>query len=365
MVACGGDSAAPPAPLPVEVAGGAGAHGMFDPSLARDPATGRLWMSYSAVVPVASDPPGAPWGVGLRLAWSDDRGGSWQDAGVWASPFGETTLAVDLPASPEPPIPAGSPIALQSETSTLVHDPGDASTPWKLLWHQVPWANGSPYFVSYSWIAMKAAATPEALAGALPVALFGGHGLQDALGTPAIALDTTAPELSGCVFAEPGLLASPGALQLTLDCHVLGPTATSSVVLFECASPCAMAEAASWRYVGRILDAADAQAVGPGYTGFSGTALAEQGGSTYLLATPVVGERYDGCRVYRFADLSTGALERSAGRPVTVRRVSGLPGTHHGACAHHEELDAGILYSQLMGLSPPDFRVYGSGIALP
>jgi hypothetical protein len=367
LASCGGGERSSP-PVRVEVGGSAGSLGIFDPSLARDPATGRLWMSYSAVEPVSGDPPGSPWGVGLRLAWSDDRGTSWHDAGVWLSRFEEPLVAVDLPTtSPEPAIPAGSAATRQSETSTLVYDAADAGTPWKLLWHQVLWANGAPYFVSHGWIAMKVAATPTGLADAPPVALFGGYGLQPALDTPAIALDALAPELATCVFGEPGLLATPGALHLTLDCHALGPAVTSYVVLLECASPCAMADAGSWRYVGRILGPADAQAIDLRYDGLSGTALVEQGGDVYLLATPVDrnGDRYDGCRVHRFADLSSGALERSSGRLVTVQRVSGLPGTHHGACAHHEELEHGILLSQLMGLTPPDFRIYGSGIEIP
>ncbi|HSN92484.1 MAG TPA: sialidase family protein [Anaeromyxobacteraceae bacterium] len=354
--------------MPIEVVGGGGAHGIFDPSVARDPGTGRLWMSYSAVDPVAGVPPGAPWGVGLRLAWSDDRGATWQDAGVPVSPFLEPALAVDLPAtSPEADVPAGTAVTVQSETSTIAFDADDPAEPWKLLWHQVLWAGGAPYFVSYSWIALKSAATPEGLAAAVPVALFGGYGLQPTLGVPAIALDALDPDLAGCVLAEPGLLATAGAIHLTLDCHRLGPPPTSRVFLLACATPCAWTDAGSWRYVGRLLEPSDAQALDPGYSGFSGTALLERGGSAYLLATPVAaaGGRYDGCRVYRFADLGAGVLERSAGRLVTVARVRGIPGTHHGACAHHAELGTGILLSQLAGLSPPDFRVEASGIDVP
>jgi hypothetical protein len=322
-------------------------------------------MSYSAVDPVAAAPPAAPWGVSQRLAWSDDGGDSWNDAGLWVTRFAEATAAGDLPATdPEPAIPAGATVVVQHETSTLAHDPADPDTPWKLLWHQVLWSGGTPYFASYAWIALREAATPEGLASAEPVALLGGHGLQTALGTPAIDLTALDPELAGCVFAEPGLLAAPGALYLTIDCHVLGPTVDSHVVLFACASPCAMTEAAGWTYLGRVLTPDDARAVDARYRGFSGTALAARGGATHLLATPVEGDRYDGCLVFRFADLAAGLLERSAVRPLAVAEVRGIPGTHHGACAHHAGLEDGILFGQLVSASPP-FRIHRSSAGIP
>ena len=61
---------------------GAGNLGIFDPSLARDPASNRLWMSYSSVETSNFYPPAQYWAVSIRLAFSDDNGASWQDAGV-------------------------------------------------------------------------------------------------------------------------------------------------------------------------------------------------------------------------------------------------------------------------------------------
>lgn len=105
-------------PVRISIAG-VGSMGIFDPSLARDPATGRLWMSFSEVNASAN----SIWGVGLRLAYSDDAGLTWIDAGV-IDPHRDVTVGPLTVTSPgEPAIPANSPGTWQSETSTLVYDP--------------------------------------------------------------------------------------------------------------------------------------------------------------------------------------------------------------------------------------------------
>src|SRR5687768_8680405 len=45
-----------------------GTRGVFDPSITEDPATGRLWMSYSSFDASTH----SRWGIGVRLAYSDD-----------------------------------------------------------------------------------------------------------------------------------------------------------------------------------------------------------------------------------------------------------------------------------------------------
>jgi hypothetical protein len=320
------------------------------------------------------------WGVGLRLAYSDD-GRTWQDAGVLA-PFTDVTLGSLTTGPGEPPILANSPGTWQNETSTLIYDANAAAGErWKLLWHQVLWANNAIYFASYSWIAMKAAATPLELDTAPPVKLFGGYLLKSdgeisglpahppIAGPPQIQLDTKHAELSTCVFGEPGLLATAAGLYLTMDCQLLGPTVTPYAVLFRCVTPgCVMTSSASWSYITRTLGPSDAQAIDPSYKGLSATAFAENAGNVYLIATPVAtaGDRYDGCRVYRVTDLASGSLQRSAGALVTITQVDGIPGTHHGACAYHASLADGLLLSQLIpSATPAIFQLYASGVDVP
>jgi hypothetical protein len=382
LTACGGSNgngSNPPAlsNSPVRITfSGVGALGIFDPSISEDPATGRLWMSYSEVSVSAN----SSWGVGLRLAFSDD-GQTWQDAGA-IQPFTDVTVGPLTVTSPEPAIPASSPGTWQNETSTLVYDANAAPAErWKLFWHQVLWANNNIYFASYSWVAMKAAATPLGLATAASVKLFSGYLVKSdgntttapafsPIGGPAqIALDTKHAELSNCVFAEPGLLSNSAGLHLALDCQYLGPTVQPYTTLLRCANPgCTTTASASWNYIGRITSPSDAQMIDAKYKGLSAPALTQKAGTYYLVTTPVdaTGDRYDGCRVYRFTDLATGALQRSAGTLVTVQQVAGLAGSHHGACAYHERLQRGIVYSQLVAADAPTiFQMFQSGMDIP
>jgi hypothetical protein len=97
--------------------------GIFDPSIARDPETGRLWMSYSAVDESQFYVPSIYWGVSIRLAYSDDNGSTWQYAGVAVFMFSVHTVGPLNVTNPAPPIDTGSDGIWQSETSTLIYDP--------------------------------------------------------------------------------------------------------------------------------------------------------------------------------------------------------------------------------------------------
>ncbi len=94
-------------------------NGFFDPSLALDPATQRLWMSYSGVTGPAGS--GA---VSTHLAYSDDGGDTWCDGGLVNS------------SEPEPNPPAefaGLEAKWNHETSSIVYDPdAPANARWKV-----------------------------------------------------------------------------------------------------------------------------------------------------------------------------------------------------------------------------------------
>ena len=356
---------------------GVGARGVFDPSITEDPATGRLWMSYSSFEASTHSRSG----VDLRIAYSDD-GETWRDAGavqrfseVVAGPFRATDAG-------EVEVEGESRGTWQNETSTIVYD---AQAPhelrWKLFWHQTLWVSDVPRYASYSWIALKMADSPENLVHAPPIKLFTGYlaktagessaapAMSPLPGSPAIQLDKKDSQLGACMFGQPAAIAAPDGLYLALDCAWLGTRPQLHTVLLRCDYPnCVVTEAASWTVVGRLTEPRDGPQLDERYAGFGGTALAEKNGRYYLIATPFAseGHRYDGCNVYRFEDLARGKLERQRnGRLVIAQTVLGIAETHHGACAAHRNLK-GILLSQIASTAAPrTMQIRQSGVELP
>ncbi|GMR03547.1 MAG: hypothetical protein BMS9Abin22_048 [Gammaproteobacteria bacterium] len=393
LTACGGGgSSSVVAPTPERMTfSGAGDLGVFDPSVTRDPGTGRLWMSYSSVDTSIYYVSSLYWAVSVRLAYSDDNGVSWQDAGVLVAPKDERLLGPMTEAHPTGNIPANSKGIWQSETPSLIYDPAaPAAERWKLIWFQYLNANLTSFFADYSWIAMKMAPTPLDLATATPVKLFGGAGLQPQNtitvapvfapigGAPVIQLNTGITQTVGganladltlCVFTEPGLHATNSAVYLAIFCaDAITNPVTEYLVYFRCSSPCNMTSAGSWEYLGRLLTPADAQAA-TGDDHYQAPALVEKNGKTYLIVTPVdttSGNRYNGCRVYEFSNVNSNQLLRNSGQLVEVARIDGDASTHNGACAAYSGLNGGILLSQFEPASPAEtFKIYKSQVDLP
>ena len=373
---------------------GAGDLGIFDPSVSRDPATGRFWMCYSSVNTSPNYASTLYWAVSIRLAYSDDNGVSWQDAGVAVSPAVERTADLGPMSAvgyPSGTVPAGSTGIWQSETSSLIYDPSaPVGEEWKLIWHQYLHANSTSLFADYAWITMKMASTPLGLDTATPVKLFGGIGLQaqnsitgspvfsPTTGVPAIQLNTditqsvggaNLTDLNACIFAEPGLYATNSAVYLATFCADASTVPiTEYQVSFRCASPCNMTDARSWEYLGRLLTPPDALAA-TGDHHFQAAALVEKNGKTYLMVTPVdtsLSDRYNGCVLYEFTDVDTNQLRRNVGQLAEVAVIDGVAGTHNGACAAYRGLVGGILFSQFEPASTAEtFNIYKSQVELP
>lgn len=387
LSACGGgkgnapsDPISPVAPAAEKLTfSGIGDLGIFDPSITLDPSSGRLWMSYSSVNTSPNYSSSVYWAVSTRLAYSDDDGLSWQDAGVTVSPSIERTdFGPDNTASIA--IPSASNGIWQSEMSSLVYD-SHPSTPaserWKLIWVQYLHAASTSYFADYSWIAMKMASTPTGLASASTVKLFGGAGLKanntntgspvysPVAGAPVIQLNTgitntvgpNVNELNLCIFAEPGLHSTASSVYMAIYCADASTSpVTEYIVSFRCNSPCNMTNAASWTYLGRTLSPTDAQAA-TGDHHYQAPAWLEKNGKTYLIVTTVdttSGSRYNGCRVYEFTDVDNNQLRRNSAQLVEVSRITGEENTHHGACADYNNLKGGVLLSQFGTLGTAD-----------
>lgn len=395
VVGCGGGSSPISVPftlgterIPERVLiAGAGELGVFDPSVEYDPNSGRMWMSYSSVDRSAYYLPTVFWRVSIRLAYSDDNGENWQDAGVIVGPNDERRLGPLTESHPTESILINSKGIWQSETSSLIYDPSaPLNERWKLVWHQYLHADGTPFYADYGWIAMKMAATPLGLETATAVKLFAGFGLQpDAAimtapvysptgGAPLIRLNSeitqaqagaNLTDLSQCIFSEPGLHATSSSLYLAIYCADAATTPiTEYIVYFICASPCSITSASAWEYAGRILTRADALSA-TGENHYQAPEIVEKNGKSYLITTPVDGN-YNGCRVYEFVDVNTTQLRRSVGRLVEIERIDGDDATHSGACSYYAGLDGGILISDFdLANAPETFRIYKSKVTLP
>ena len=348
---------------------GVGLHGIFDPAVALDPASGRLWMSYSAVDPSVSWPTQNVDGVAIRLAYSDDNGKTWNDSGTVVSNF----LDVNLPLAP--PNNAGTWV---NEVSQIIYDPGAIATErWKLLWHHYLIVNGSRRF-EHGWIAMKMAGTPGGLVAAPEIKIFagylydsgnntaGGGSRSPVGGPPLIHLDTALNSaLNTCVFTEPGMYASSGALYLSLQCvHLVD--SNRLIVLFKCTSPCNTGSAVSWSYLGTVLQESDAAAFGYD-SGFAASGMFESAGSIYLVATPVQTsgalwpDYYSGCRIFKFANIDSALLQQSGSRPTLIGSVDGTLGSFNGACNFQASANkSGMLYSELKASLTDRFQIFMS-----
>ena len=357
---------------------GAPDHGIFDPSVASDGA-GKLYMSLSGVTSTIPGGGFATLGTRTYLAVSGDQGKSWQLSGVI-----NPDVEVQLSRAPSPHRGRW-----QSEVSALVFD---AQAPkqarWKLVWHQYLNINGDRKF-EHGWIAYKEAATPEGLAAAKPVKLFTAAA-YDTVSDKADGWTHTpipgpgvnkvrklASALENCIaVSEPGLLAKPDALYLSMICFkpkLLGLLGASHhVILLKCARPCEAAAPGAWSHAGTVLTPEDSEALNLGK--FSASDLFSDGGRDYITVSPdgktPVDGAYKGCAVFRFADLARGKLEHGAnGHPVPVATASVNKDSFNGACTFVPAgANKGLLIGQVDFVvrdKKPDatFHIFRSNIA--
>lgn len=340
-------------PAPLVVGGDTPTNGIFDPSVEYAPGASEGWLAYSAVFGSIT-----PWGpqVETHLARTTDGGVSWQFEGVgFPSTFGVLEQ------------PDGSTIdgVWNAETASLVHDPGDPEAPWKLFAMRIfrrteDNFTGEQNVPGQSWIAMRTAADPSGpwsteralfSSGPLPI------GPYDVVEVAVNDFDESLASL--LVYSEPGAFEKDGTLYVSLTgLTVTGP---DRVVLLASDD-----HAVTWRYAGTLLDSADVQAMG--FLSLDGTAIAEDAGRVFLLATPEsTTSLHDGTIAIEFESLAAGALERSSGVPVVTRHIpaqAGLPLERRGGQAdyHVGNTAGGLLQPALQaGLLPELFHISSTG----
>lgn len=329
---------------------GAPDHGIFDPSIALD-GTGGIYMSLSGVTSTTPGGNFATIGVRTYLAVSGDQGKNWKLLGVLNPDIGVTLGKAPTNGR------------WQSEVSALIYD---AQAPkqarWKIVWHQYLNINGERKF-EHGWIAYKEAETPGALAKARPVKLFTAAA-YDAINDNSVGwtrspiaeaaankVQHLAPALQDCIaVSEPGFMAKPNALYMSLVCFKSGLMGISSdVVMLKCPRPCNAAAPGAWSYAGTIFTPTDSQALKVGK--FSASDLFSDNGKDYITVSPEgstpVADAYKGCNVFRFADIASGKVERDAfGRPFAVKTLSVNKESFNGACSF---LPTGMYKGLLIG----------------
>lgn len=345
--------------------------GVFDPSMMLDPATGKLWMSFSAVNKSAMWPTYNEIAPHTRLAYSVDGGENWTDAGA-ANAITDVNITV-LPA----PNHTGT---WMNEVSTLVYDPGAAvNQRWKLMWQTFMKINGSSRY-EHSWIAMKMASTPEGLLTATAIKLFTSFAYDTGndsgvsptappiTGAAAIQIDTAFAALNTCIVGEPALYATASALYMAIQCEQFnGPGNAHSdrmIFLLKCTSPCNVTSAAAWTYLGEVFRVSDAIAVDANFDGgFAAPAFAQTSNGVFLIVTPTEDPDalYRGCQVYKFSDLETATIEKVSGVAKLYASSGPTTDTFNGACTYNSAATAsGILRSELGTSSPSpwNFQIF-------
>ncbi len=341
---------------------GIGDQGIFDPSLARDSGSSRIWMSYSEVDnsswPGGSDPAYNHL-IHTRMAFSDDAGATWSDAGILVN----TSEDVVIPIDDGTGTMVDHDGTWVHEVSALVFDPDDPDpdTRWKLFWHHYLWLDGLRLF-QHGWIAMKTAPSPTGPWSAERKLFVGSiyDTASDAMiGSPEVHLDLTHGDLGSCLaFSEPGALAAGGALYLAL-LGAEGSSQNGRIILLRSAD-----HGLTWTYRGTLLlNSADGP--GLGCHGFSAPALFERGGRYFLIATPQVNDWYSGTSVFEISDLDTASLVRDGGIPRVITRVDGTAGSFNGAAGYiPEATGSGVIYSEAFLSETPRFRIFKSRIRL-
>jgi len=338
-----------------------GDNGAYDPTLASDPLTGKVWMVFSRV-----DGAGGEGKVSSHLAYSDDNGTTW----CYENEI-NSTITVNLGTLPDEFSSAIS-AHWSHEVPSLAYHPGAPETDqWVMTWHRYlhvddgEGGNDDRQF-AYGWIGMKTASDPTLLADAEEKKLFSAKGYyktsatqnyNDAIiGPPAVRLDALNTALSGGqVFTETGMQYYQNELFVSL---LMGNTSNgNSVVLIK------TRDLMNWTYVSTILTPQDAQQINTNWTGFSATDLFLLEDQPYLLVSPVA-QLYEGLLLFKL-NLPVGTLvdNDSNGPDIfwTLPKTTGSTIFQTGVGTYDPlSFNTGIIYGDAISVEP-QFRMYASG----
>jgi hypothetical protein len=308
--------------------------GYGDPSLEYDPATGALWLSYSWLDVLVSDPgppPQIDFGVRTHLARSDDGGASF----YFVRSVNETTVL----SHPDSGVPGWA----MHEVSTLLREAPDL---WQVLWltYFEPFGEppaGSPEDRSDPYYTRSDAGSPQNL-GDSSLPWIRGNGTSPSFG--ALYNLSTIPELSDCVaFTEPALFSQGGVTYLATNCVVVQGGVRRDdlerLVLLR-------QEANGYSYVGTLLTSSDAASLGAIRIEQADITLSRTG-HILLIATPIQDgtPEHLGCVVFEIADITTAQVRRGAdGQAVQLAWITGDDASiGPGLCTYDAASETGVL----------------------
>lgn len=338
--------------------------GYGDPSLAYADGAPAGFLTYTAVSIGSAH---------TRVATSTDRGATW-------SFVGDVNAATPITVATSDPGVCGAASCGGTwvhEVSSIVEDPTDPDPArrFKVFAHSYLITAGGALRYEIGSIDLWTTAAPGPSAVWAETRLFGWPSSSPRSSTGVLANVATDPVLSPLLGAcasltEPGALVRGGAIDLALGCvRVVSPSDVPiEIVLVRTTD-----HGATWRPVAKLLDAADATALGsatPRGPEVNAAALFQTGGVTYLFATPAakvadpLAWGYRGCVAIPFADVEAGRLARCGGALEIASAFQGPAGLFNGACTWA----AGASAAGLMGLTadttrPAPFQIFATGAA--
>jgi len=307
--------------------------GYGDPSLEYDATTDTLWLSYSWLNILISDP-GPPvefdLGVSTHLAKSIDGGQSFDFVRAVANP--------EIESHPDTGVQGWS----IHEVSTLVKQ---ADGIWQVLWLKYfnPFRTVAGVDERQEFLYWKTTATsPEQLGDVSEV--WGTSDITSPSYNAPINFNDIA-ELSDCLIqTEPALFTSNNTTYLATSCLVGDAngrqTDLERLVLLR-------QEANGYSFVGNIMDAQDATNLGVDAIEQADISVARDG-SIILLVTPIIlgaDPSHQGCIVYEFDNFATGQLKRDSNGvaiPRTIITADGN-GLGPGLCSYDAQSETGVL----------------------
>jgi len=337
-----------------------GDNGAYDPSVATDPMTGRVWMSYSRV----EGQVGSGY-VSTHLAYSDDGGATWNYSGLINQ--AEEVLPADRPSEFASAVSAH----WNHEVSSIVYDSDAPSNErWRLIWHTYLHvddgiAGNEDRKFTYGWIATRNASDPTLLASDTTKKLFSAMGYHISTdvesynnsidgGVPQVKLHELDPILSDVVaFSEPGMVSYNGDLYVSLSAVTM---TDGKVILIKIDHT-----SGDWNYISTLLSPSDAQALNSNWNRFSASDLFIKGTQAYLLASPVI-TLYEGSMLFKL-NLTTGEVEKSGGIPNVIYTFEKTTDAIQTGVATYDTglTQTGIIIGDAVW-DTPQFRVYATGV---